>query len=202
MKKYFENILKVIDESIRSMDETAFNRLLEDSVETLEQGKKIIVSGLGKNVPVCDKFVGTMISLGQNASFMNTNSAIHGDFGMVHKDDLVILLTKSGETQETIQLAELLKKRDVRIWLLSFQKDSTLSKMLENNLLLHLQHEGDAWNVVPNNSTTINLLVLQGLAMNIAERRGVTLLEFKKNHPGGDIGNRLRSYSEDEMEQP
>ncbi len=192
MIPYFKKALDVLSNSVRSMDDAVFQRLTDDCVAALDRGKKVVVSGLGKNVPVCDKFVGTMVSLCQNASFMNTNSAVHGDLGMVHEGDVVIILTKSGETAESVYLAELLLKRNVTIWLLTFQKDSTLTRLLPNSLVLKLENEGDEWNIVPNNSTTVNLIVLQGLAMAIVQRRNVTLLDFKKNHPGGHIGVQLK----------
>ena len=153
----------------------------------------MIVSGLGKNVPVCEKFVGTMNSLGLPACFMNTNSAVHGDLGLVRPGDPVILLTKSGETVESVYLTGLLKARSADLWLLSFQRESTLTREIPKHLILELDREGDAWNVVPNNSTTVNLIVLQGLALNLAERLGVTLRDFKQNHPGGAIGEQLKN---------
>ena len=87
----------------------------------------------------------------------------------------------------------LLKKRAATLWLLTFREESTLTREIGNNLILNLKHEGDPWDIVPNNSTTVNLIVLQGLAMHIAERRGVTLQDFKKNHPGGHIGEQLKN---------
>ena len=104
MKEYFKNLINIIDGSLSSMDEAAFEGLVSDSVKALKGGNKIIVSGLGKNVPVCDKFVGTMASMGLDAYYMNTNSAVHGDLGLVHAGDLVIILTKSGETVESVYL--------------------------------------------------------------------------------------------------
>ena len=124
MIQYFEQLLKTIDGSIHSLDSATFERLTEEAVETLRRGGKVVASGLGKNVPVCEKFVGTMNSLGQEAYYMNTNSAVHGDIGIVKEGDLVI--------------------------------------------------------------------VLQGLAMTIVDRLGVTLPDFKKNHPGGHIGVQLK----------
>lgn len=193
MKEYFEGIVHTLKECLDSMDEAAFTRLTDDCVFALENGHKVVVSGLGKNVPVCDKFVGTMVSLGQNACFMNTNSAVHGDLGMVMPGDVVIILTKSGETSESVYLAGLLKKRDAKLWLLSFCRESTLTGAVHDSLLLCLENEGDPWDIVPNNSTTVNLIVLQGLAMHIIKRRGVTLQDFKKNHPGGHIGEQLKN---------
>lgn len=192
MISYFENILETIDKSIHSLDSARFEQLVTEAVEAIDAGHKVIVSGLGKNVPVCDKFVGTMNSLGQPASYMNTNSAVHGDIGMVDEGDLVIILTKSGETEESIYLTKLLKQRGCSLWLLSFAKESTLAKEIGKCILLNLDHEGDLWDVVPNNSTTVNLIVLQGLAIEVTKRRGVTLSDFKKNHPGGYIGVQLK----------
>lgn len=193
MKQYFKNLLETIEKSIESMDETVFTQLVDECETALKKGNKIVVSGLGKNVPVCDKFIGTMNSLGMDASYMNTNNAVHGDIGMVKKGDLVILLTKSGETSESVYLTSLLKKREAELWLLSFRRESTLTREIPKHLILDLMHEGDPWDIVPNNSTTVNLIMLQALAVTLAERRGVTLEEFKENHPGGYIGEQLKN---------
>lgn len=190
--KYFEEELRMIADSIHSMDETVYDRLLDDVKETLESGHKVIASGLGKNVPICEKFVGSMVSLGLEAMFLHTNSAVHGDMGVVKDGDLVILLTKSGETKESIYLAKLLQERECTLWLLTFEEESTLTKLLPNALVLQLEHEGDAWNVMPNNSTTLNLIVLQGVAMNTAKRMNIPMSQFSRNHPGGHIGDMLR----------
>ena len=182
----------MLTDSLRSVDERVFNQLLEESVETLKRGNKIIASGLGKNVPICDKFVGSMLSMGLNANFLHTNSAVHGDMGMVKRGDLVIILTKSGSTAESVYLAEQLSKREgVNLWLLTFKQHSVLSERLKS-LVLNLEHEGDMWNIMPNNSTTLNLIVLQSLAMNIAKKMGLTREDFKPNHPGGAIGVHLK----------
>ena len=193
MNSYFNNLIDIISNSISSMDENMFEKLIQECRDTLDNGGKIIVSGLGKNVPVCEKFVGTMISLGLNANFMNTNTAGHGDIGMVGEKDLVIVLTKSGETVESVYLTELLKKRSAKIWLLSFRENSTLTREIPNSLILQLEHEGDMWDIVPNNSTVVNLIVLQALAMQLAERKKISLSDFKKNHPGGHIGEQLKN---------
>lgn len=196
MTTYFERQLKEFEHSIHSMDMKLFERWVAEGVEVLKKGHKIIVSGLGKNVPVCEKFVGSMQSLGLEAYFLNTNSAVHGDMGVVKDGDMVIILTKSGETAESIYLERLLQERKVNMWLLTFSKESTLTKEIPNSVVLDLIHEGDMWNIMPNNSTTINLIVLQGLAMKIASTLGLTLEDFKRNHPGGAIGMQLNYRKE------
>lgn len=191
MIRYFEKQLKELDYSIHSLDEDIFERWVDEAVKTLENGHKIIASGLGKNVPICEKFVGSMVSMGLDACFLHTNSAVHGDMGIVKDGDMVILLTKSGETEETVYLARLLKKRRINMWLLTFSKESILVKEVPNSIILELRHEGDLWNIMPNNSTTVNLIMLQGLAMVVANKMNLELGQFKRNHPGGQIGKRL-----------
>lgn len=192
MTTYFERQLKEFEHSIHSIDMELFERWVREGAETLRNGHKIIVSGLGKNVPVCEKFVGSMQSLGLEAYFLNTNSAVHGDMGVVKDGDMVIILTKSGETSESVYLTRLLKERKVNMWLLTFEKESTLTKEIPNCVVLDLMHEGDLWNIMPNNSTTINLIVLQGLVMKIAAEMELKIEDFKRNHPGGAIGMKLK----------
>lgn len=188
---YFEKQLEELDYSIHSLDENIFDRWVDEVVKTLEKGHKIIASGLGKNVPICEKFVGSMVSMGLDACFLHTNSAVHGDMGIVKDGDMVILLTKSGETEETIYLARLLMKRRINLWLLTFSRESILVEEVPNSIILELRHEGDLWNVMPNNSTTVNLIMLQGLAMMVANKMNLEIGQFKRNHPGGQIGRRL-----------
>lgn len=191
MTAYFEEQLKVIGDAVRSIDEAVFEQWVHESAGTIGDGHKIIVSGLGKNVPICEKFVGSMVSMGMDACFLHTNSAVHGDMGIVKDKDLVIILSKSGETAESVYLARLLQKRRTNLWLLSFARDSTLAAMIPKQLVISLVHEGDLWNIMPNNSTTMNLIVLQALAMQIAKEIGIGIEAFRRNHPGGQIGRLL-----------
>lgn len=191
--KYFQNDIAILESSLKTIKEDQFESLLKDCENTLSNGGKIIASGLGKNVPICDKFVGTMLSLGLNANFLHTNTAVHGDMGMVKSGDLVIILTKSGSTAESVYLVDLLKKRKgVKLWLLSFKEHSVLADSMENKLILSLDHEGDLWDIVPNHSTTLNLIVLQKIAIELSKILSLDLInDFKPNHPGGAIGVNL-----------
>lgn len=198
MMRYFEEQLEQIERSFQSLDEKVFKRWVREAVETINNGHKIIVSGLGKNVSICEKFVGSMVSMGLEAYFLHTNSAVHGDMGIVKNGDMVIILTKSGETAESIYLTRLLEQRKVNMWLLTFVEDSTLTRELPNSIIINLEHEGDLWNIMPNNSTTINLIVLQGLAMMIAKEKKLELCDFKINHPGGHIGELLKGDKNEE----
>lgn len=191
MIDYYKDVMKTIEDSLESIDEKLYEQIIEECVDTLKNGGKIIASGLGKNVPICEKFVGTLNSLGIDARFLHTNTAVHGDLGMVGKKDIVFLLTKGGNTSETVDLGVHLNKRGTNTWLMSFYGDGKASKVVEKKFIMHLINEGDEWDIVPNNSTTVYLMVLQGIAIEVGKRLGITLDDFKVNHPGGGIGARL-----------
>ncbi len=183
--------MKTIEDSLESIDEKLYEQIIEECVDTLKNGGKIIASGLGKNVPICEKFVGTLNSLGIDARFLHTNTAVHGDLGMVGKKDIVFLLSKGGNTVETVALANHLKDRGTDTWLMTFSEKCKSAEIVDKRLIMHLINEGDEWDIVPNNSTTVYLIVLQGIAIEIGKRMGITLDDFKVNHPGGGIGAKL-----------
>ncbi len=187
MNDYFKGIMDVVNKSIEELDIETFNRLEDDVVAILNAGGKVVITGLGKNAPICEKFVGTMLSFGLESTFLHTNTAVHGDLGTVRDDDIVIILSKSGETDESIHLLEYLKKRNCKIWAITFDAKSTLAVRSPNTLVITMDHEGDKWNKVPNNSTTLYLIVLQALAMQVSDRMGVSKEDFFRNHPGGGL---------------
>jgi D-arabinose 5-phosphate isomerase GutQ len=187
----FEETLRILSGAIRSLDPRETSALERAAVATLERGNKLVFSGLGKNVPICEKVVGTLNSVGLASAFVHTNSAVHGDLGVVRAGDLVIILSKSGETSESVHLSRLLSRRDCQQWLLTFSRDSILRREIQNAVVIDLEHEGDGWNILPNNSTVLNLIVLQGLAMALVEHFGVPVDVLHANHPGGAIGTQL-----------
>jgi D-arabinose 5-phosphate isomerase GutQ len=191
LNEYFNSLLKTINDSINGLDEIKFDEICSDVIAALKKGHKPVITGLGKNVPICEKFEGTMLSLGLRARFLHTNTAVHGDLGAVEDGDVVLILSKSGETAESICLLEHLKKRGVTIWGVTFNEQSTVSRGADKSFTISMDREGDKWNIVPNNSTTLYLIVLQAIAMTVADAMGVTLDDFYANHPGGYIGVRL-----------
>ena len=188
MNDYFKGIMDVVNKSIEELDIETFERLRDDVVKTLKGKGKIVITGLGKNAPICEKFVGTMLSLGLEATFLHTNTAVHGDLGTVRDEDMVIILSKSGKTEESVKLLTYLKKRKCKLWSMTFNAGSPLAKDVPNALVIKMDHEGDKWDLVPNNSTTLYLIVLQALAMQVSDIMGVSKADFYKNHPGGSIG--------------
>lgn len=193
MTAYFDDKINTIKKSLDSINESDFNELLDDCYETIKNGGKLVFSGLGKNVPICEKIVGTLNSLGIQANFLHTNTAMHGDLGMIQEKDLVLVLSKSGNTAESLLLANYLVDRGDKAWAITFNSNCKLSKILAKSLTLELESEGDNWNIVPNNSSSVYLILLQGVSLQLADKLGVTLKDFKKNHPGGAIGDVLKN---------
>ncbi len=194
MKKHFRQQIDTLDKTCERFDEAISNRLLEDCMRTIRNGGSIIATALGKNVPLCEKFVGTLNSLSIAAHFMHSNSAVHGDLGVVADGDLVITLSKSGETEETIQLARLLEKIKTTNWLLTCRAGSTAGKILGNELVFEILSEGDPWDKIPNNSSIVFLVFLQALSMELVDRLSIPLEVFKRNHPGGAIGASFKTH--------
>ena len=192
MIPYYETVMDVIRDSLESIPVDLYEQVIRECMESLNNGGKIIASGLGKNVPICEKFVGTLNSLGIDARFLHTNTAVHGDLGMVGKKDVVFLLSKGGSTRETVALAEELNIRGTNTWLMTFCERSKGAEVVTKKFVMRLKNEGDMWDIVPNNSTTVYLILLQGIALEIGKRMGLTLEDFKVNHPGGGIGAKLR----------
>lgn len=193
MKLHIKNQIDTLQRIYEGFDDKSSQTLLKDCLAAIKKGNIIIAGGLGKNVPICEKFTGTLNSFGIRAQFLHISSAIHGDLGLINKGDVVILLSKSGETSETIYLSRHLVKKTKNVWVLTCNKKNTLSKIVPNSILFDIQHEGDPWNLVPNNSSVVFLVYLQALAMTISEKLPVSLATFKGNHPGGNIGRTLRS---------
>lgn len=190
MKNHISSQLVTITEALKSLQGDT-NKLTSECLGVITSKGKIIASGLGKNVPICEKFIGTLNSVGIDSNFLHTNSAMHGDMGTVRPGDLVILLSKSGNTDETINLANLLRNRKVNTWLLTCSNVCKIDNVVNNKICIPIKHEGDPWNLIPNNSTLVFLIFLQALAMKIIEKLEVPISVFKSNHPGGAIGKKL-----------
>jgi len=191
IKKHFDRQIKALQQAYQKGFGKLEEKLLSDCINTIKNKKQIIVTALGKNVPICEKFVGTLNSVGIDAHFMHTNSAIHGDLGLIDDGDLVILLSKSGNTEETLLLANIIKDFKAKKWLLTCNNQAKAIKLVDNTLVFHLKHEGDPWNLIPNNSTILFLVFLQALAMTLIDELKIPISVFKRNHPGGDIGKKL-----------
>lgn len=189
--KHINNAVNEICRTFADFDNDTFGMLAEQCCDTINKGGKVIISGLGKNGPICSKSVDSMISIGINAAYVHTGEILHGSAGIVRDSDLVILTSKTGNTAESLQAARALKAHKAcTIWGLTFNNDGELISqgLTDHALVVKMGEEGDPWNVMPMNSTTITLIILQALALEMIDRLNLTKMDFLKNHPGGGIG--------------
>lgn len=162
------------------------------AVETILQATgRTVVTGIGKSANIAAKIVSTFNSTGTQAMFMHAADAVHGDLGMIRSDDVVICLSKSGNTPEIKVLAPLLKLLGNKLIAVVGNKDSYLAQQADIVLDTTVLREACPNNLAPTSSTTAQLVLGDALAIALLECRGFTAGDFARYHPGGALGKRL-----------
>ncbi|SDS05780.1 arabinose-5-phosphate isomerase [Polaribacter sp. KT25b] len=164
----------------------------ENAVKYIYKSKgRVIVTGIGKSANIATKIVATFNSTGTPAVFMHAADAIHGDLGNVLKDDVVICISKSGNTPEIKVLVPLIKNYGNKIIAITGNTDSFLGKNADFPLNTFVEKEACPNNLAPTTSTTAQLVMGDALAVCLLELKGFTSKDFAKYHPGGALGKRL-----------
>lgn len=158
---------------------------------------RVIISGVGKSALIASKIVATLNSTGTPSIFMHAADAIHGDLGTILKDDVVICISKSGNTEEIKMLIPLIKRGKNKLIGMTGNLDSTLAKQADFILNTHIEKEACPNNLAPTTSTTAQLVMGDALAISLLELRGFSSEDFAKYHPGGSLGKRLYLRVED-----
>ncbi|MEA3317024.1 MAG: KpsF/GutQ family sugar-phosphate isomerase, partial [Bacteroidota bacterium] len=167
-------------------------------VKKIYHGKgRVIVTGIGKSANIANKIVATFNSTGTPAIFMHAADAIHGDLGIVQNNDVVICISKSGNTPEIKVLVPLIKSRgNILVGMVSNQ-ESFLAEQSDYVLKAIIEKEACPNNLAPTSSTTAQLVVGDALAVCLLEYRGFSKDDFAKVHPGGALGKKLYMRVED-----
>lgn len=152
---------------------------------------RVVITGIGKSAIVANKIVATLNSTGTPALFMHAADAIHGDLGMVQKDDLVICLSKSGSTPEIKVLVPLLKRTGALMAAMVCNTNSYLARQADFILNASIEQEACPNNLAPTTSTTVQMALGDALAVCLLEARGFTSQDFARLHPGGSLGKQL-----------
>jgi len=152
---------------------------------------RVIVTGMGKSGIISRKIAATFSSTGTPAFFMHPAEAIHGDLGMIQRDDVVIALSHSGETGEVLRLLETIRRLGARIIAITGSPGSTLAQAADVALDCHVTEEACPMNLVPTASTTAALALGDALAMTLLVEKGFREEDFASLHPGGKLGKRL-----------
>jgi arabinose-5-phosphate isomerase len=160
---------------------------------------RVIVTGMGKSGLVARKIVATMNSTGTAAVFLHPSDAVHGDLGMVREEDVVICLSKSGDTEEIRQLLPMFRRIGVKIIAMVGTLGSPLAQQCDIVLDTSVKEEACPHDLAPTASTTTTLALGDALAIALLDRRGFTKEEFAMFHPGGNLGKRLLLRVEEMM---
>lgn len=161
-------------------------------VESILSSKgRVVISGIGKSAIIAQKIVATLNSTGTPSIFMHAADAIHGDLGMIQEDDLVVVISKSGNTPEIKVLASLLRQNDNILVAIVGNTDSFLAQQADYILDTTVEREACPFNLAPTTSTTAQLAMGDALAVCLIEGRKFTDRDFARYHPGGALGKRL-----------
>ncbi|WP_439553965.1 KpsF/GutQ family sugar-phosphate isomerase [Flavobacterium macrobrachii] len=193
-----ENILATAKKTVLAESEAISNLVnyLDDnfvkSVEAIFSSKgRLVVTGIGKSAIIAQKIVATLNSTGTPSLFLHASEAIHGDLGMVQPDDVVICISKSGNSPEIKVLVPLLKRFNNTLIAITGNVSSFLGKEANYTLNTYVEKEACPNNLAPTNSTTAQLVIGDAIAVCLMEMRNFTAEDFAKYHPGGALGKKL-----------
>lgn len=165
---------------------------LEKAVMLIEHcSGRVVITGMGKSGHIGKKMAATFASLGTPAFFMHPGEGVHGDLGMLNKGDVLIALSKSGETSEILQILPAVKHLSIPVIAMTGNIKSTLSNRAQVTLDIGVEQEACALNLAPTSSTTTTLVMGDALALVLSQRKGFTPTDFALFHPAGSLGKRL-----------
>ena len=183
IKTEAEAVLKIQDR---------INKEFESAVKAIFNcSGRLVVSGMGKSGLISQKIASTMASTGTPAQFVHPGEAIHGDLGMITKNDIALIISNSGETLELIHILPALREKDIIVIGLIGNNNSTLADQSDFFLDTSVEKEACTLDLAPTSSTTATLAMGDALAVSLLELRGFNKSDFAKLHPGGMLGKRL-----------
>ncbi len=191
-KKVLEEEKNAIQKTITALD-SSFDMAVNLILKT--KGK-VVVTGMGKSGLVGKKIAATLASTGTPSFFLHPAEAIHGDLGMISKEDIVLAISNSGETPELLAIIPTIKRWGNKVISITNNLNSTLAKESDIHLYLNIEREACPLNLAPTSSSTATLALGDALAVALLEMRGFTAEDFAKFHPGGSLGRKLMRVSE------
>lgn len=191
LKKIAQDVL--LNESRAIQNLTQFiDEDFEQCVQEIYSAKgRVVITGIGKSAIIANKIVATLNSTGTPSLFMHAADAIHGDLGMIQNDDIVICISKSGNTPEIKVLVPLLKRRGSKLVALVSNTNSYLAQQADFVLNATIAEEACPNNLAPTTSTTAHLAMGDALAVCLLELRNFSSRDFAEYHPGGSLGKQL-----------
>ena len=187
-----QNLLRIESEAIAQTATRLDPSAVEQVVDLLASCKgKVVILGVGKSGIIGQKIAATMTSAGTAALYLHPSDALHGGLGIVQPNDVVIVLSNSGETDEIVAMLPYLKNRQVPIVAIVGNLNSTLARRVDLVVDASVDKEACPLNLAPTTSTTVALAIGDALAMTVMKVKGLTPDDFAVNHPAGRLGKRL-----------
>ncbi len=186
-----KEIISIEGNAVLNLQKNIGNEFVRAVNVILNSKGRVVFTGMGKSGIIARKIVATMNSTGTAAFYLHPTDALHGDLGMVRKDDILILISKSGHTEELLQLIPMLKRINVTLIGMLGEPDSKIGKECDVVLNVAVEEEACPYDLAPTSSTTAALVMGDALAISLLELRGFSEEDFAILHPGGSLGKRL-----------
>jgi len=186
-----KEVIKIELEAIQGLYDRINGRFVEAVKLIFNSKGRVVFTGMGKSGLIARKIVATLNSTGTPAIYMHPTDALHGDLGMVRKEDILIVISKSGGTEELLNLVPMVKRMGVKIIGMLGNLDSKLAKRCDVVLDISVSAEACPHDLAPTASTTATLVMGDALAVSLLEKRGFTPEDFATLHPAGSLGKRL-----------
>lgn len=188
VKDFYKSHIESIQNSYYSLEDKKIEKLID---LMLNCKGKILLTGIGKNGHVAAKATSTISSIGLPCFFIDAVGSVHGDMGVVDENDLLIAISKSGNTDELINFLHHVNHKNCKIVSIHSNDGNQSQKYCCLDINLHVNKEADYLNIVPTSSIAIFTIFLQSVACEISRRKNLTLKQFVQNHPGGSIGKTI-----------
>ena len=199
IKRLARAVIETQAEAVTGLLERIDDAFVEACRHMLECQGRVVVIGMGKSGHVGSKIAATLASTGTPAFFVHPAEASHGDLGMITGQDVVLVLSNSGETDEVNRILPVLKRIGVRLIALTGNPQSTLARHADVHLDVAVEREACPLGLAPTSSTTAALVMGDTLAVSLLESRGFTREDFARSHPAGQLGRRLLLHIRDVM---
>ena len=186
-----QRVIRIETQALQALLARIGPAFAEASRELLACRGRVVCTGMGKSGHIATKIAATLSSTGTPAFFLHPGEASHGDLGMVKDDDIVLLLSNSGETEEILTIVPVLKRQGNRIIAMTGRPDSRLASVADVHLDVSVPEEACPLGLAPTSSTTAALVMGDALAVALLEARGFTADDFARSHPSGSLGRRL-----------
>ena len=160
---------------------------------------KIFITGVGKSGHIANKFAATLSSTGTPSFFIHPAEALHGDLGMIEKNDAILAISKSGESKEICDLIPAIKMKKIDLFSITENVNSTIARASITHILVKVKREACPNDLAPTSSTTVTLALGDAIAIALLKSKGFTSEDFAKSHPGGKLGKKLTLRTKDLM---